>query len=183
MFGAILVLFYIAKIFFPEFIVGVAEIPSIVKFGNYVDSHWWAYYLFNGAISFLGSYIICCTVCRVYKLNIAQTLLCVIAVILLFLVAKFLPQLYIELNYSSMLITPAICVKLNKSNCSNSFYPLVVTLAVHWLSQVLITNIRSINTMISYPNSATFFILMIDSFIWLMLLYLYYNYKGDDKNG
>ena len=32
LFGAILVAFYLAKIFFPEFIVGVAEIPAIVNF-------------------------------------------------------------------------------------------------------------------------------------------------------
>ena len=37
LFGAILVAFYLAKIFFPEFIVGVAEIPAIVNFGNLID--------------------------------------------------------------------------------------------------------------------------------------------------
>ena len=30
--GVLLVAFYLAKIFFPEFIVGVAEIPAIVNF-------------------------------------------------------------------------------------------------------------------------------------------------------
>ena len=53
LFGAILIAFYIVKIFFPQFIVGVAEIPSIVAFGNYVDSHEWAKQLFNIATVFL----------------------------------------------------------------------------------------------------------------------------------
>ena len=39
LFGVILVAFYVAKIFFPEFIVGVAEIPEIVKFGTLIDSN------------------------------------------------------------------------------------------------------------------------------------------------
>lgn len=39
LFGAILVAFYLAKIFFPEFIVGVAEIPAIVNFGNLIDGN------------------------------------------------------------------------------------------------------------------------------------------------
>ena len=48
LFGAILVAFYLAKIFFPEFIIAIAEIPSIVNIGNYIDSHLWLYYLVNG---------------------------------------------------------------------------------------------------------------------------------------
>lgn len=42
LFGVILIALYVAKIFFPEFIVGIAEIESVVKFGQYVDTHQWA---------------------------------------------------------------------------------------------------------------------------------------------
>lgn len=183
LFGVLLVVFYILKIFFPEFIIGVAELPSIVEFGNYVDTHKWAYYLFNGSISFLGCYLICCTVCRTYKLNIYQTLICLLAIILLFIVQNILPYLYVEFNYSIMLLTPAVCVKLNKSELSKAFYPLVFTLLIHWMAQAITIKIRDISLMVSYPNSATFTILVIDAFIWLVLLYMYFNYKGDNKNG
>ena len=47
LFGVLLVAFYVAKIFFPQFIVGVAQTPSIVKFGTYVDSNNIYIYLFN----------------------------------------------------------------------------------------------------------------------------------------
>ena len=46
-----------------------------------------------------------------------------------------------------------------------------------------VCEIRDIATMISYPNSATFTILTIDAYIWLFLLYSYYNYKEVNKNG
>ena len=44
-FGCLLAILYLLKLIVPEFVVGVAEIPQIVEFGNYVDSHDWAYYL------------------------------------------------------------------------------------------------------------------------------------------
>ena len=37
--GVLLVAFYLAKIFFPEFIVCVAEIPAIVNFGEWQKVH------------------------------------------------------------------------------------------------------------------------------------------------
>jgi hypothetical protein len=64
LFGAILIALYVAKIFFPEFIVGIAEIESVVKFGEYVDTHLWAYYLFTSITSFVIAYFYCCACCR-----------------------------------------------------------------------------------------------------------------------
>ena len=67
--GSILILFYIAKLFFPQFIVGVAEIPDVVKFGEYIDSHVWAYHIYNVFVGFLTGYIYCAACCRKSKLN------------------------------------------------------------------------------------------------------------------
>ena len=183
LFGTMLVAFYVAKIFFPEFVVGVAETPSIVKFGEFVDSHLWAYYLFNGAISFCASYLICCASCRTYKLNLSQTLVCVFAIVALFAIERFLVDLYVVANYTIMLVTPTICVKLSGKDSGKCFYPLVITLTSHWVAQAFTLRIRDISIMISYPNSATFTILVIDAFIWLVLFYLYFNYKGEQNYG
>lgn len=67
--GILLIVFYISKIFFPEWIVGVAETPEIVKFGEFVDSHWWAYYLFTFATSYIGGYVYTCACCKQRVLN------------------------------------------------------------------------------------------------------------------
>ena len=52
--GVLLVAFYLAKIFFPEFIVGVAEIPAIVNFGNLIDGN----IIFRNIFDFLSNILI-----------------------------------------------------------------------------------------------------------------------------
>ena len=81
--GILLIVFYISKIFFPEWIIGVAETPEIVKFGEFVDSHWWALHLFNSLCAFIGWYAYCCACCRTNYLTKRNTLTLIGAIIVL----------------------------------------------------------------------------------------------------
>lgn len=170
---------YITKLFFPSFIVGVAEIPNIVKFGNFVDTHLWAYYLVNGIISYGLSYLICCAIVHKRSLSIKQNIVCLIAVIFLFIIQKVFPLVFVEFNYATMIITPTICLLLDNKTNIKHLYSLAIVLSCHWIAQGLTLCIRDISTLISYPNTATFMILMIDMYIWLFLFYFYYNYKEE----
>lgn len=176
-FGAILVSIYLLKLIFPTFVVGVAEIPSIVAFGNYVDSHLWAYYLFTGLNSFIIGYFYCCACCRKKFLSLRELCILVIEVLLLFVIQKYLPQYYLMLNILCMVIMPTIMNLLNRQQDIKYLYSTVVTLSIHLLSQMFSLMIRDISTIISYPNTATLTILLIDMYIWEFLLYSYYNYK------
>lgn len=60
LFGAILVAFYLAKIFFPSFIIGIAETPRIVEIGTIIQSNKWYLHLFNIANGYLTGYILFC---------------------------------------------------------------------------------------------------------------------------
>ena len=177
LFGAILIALYVAKIFFPEFIVGIAEIESVVKFGEYVDAHQWSYYLFNGLVSFVGGYIYCCACCRKKRLTLAQTCIVVLEVIGLFIVQKYLFNLYEAINLMCMVVMPTIMCAIDKQLDIKYLYSVTTCFIVHCVAQLLSLAIRDISTMITYPNSATFTILIIDAFIWLILLYNYFNYK------
>jgi hypothetical protein len=55
--GALLIAFYVAKIFFPEFIIGIAETPRIVKLGTIIQSNKWYLHLFNFAVSYIFGYL------------------------------------------------------------------------------------------------------------------------------
>ena len=176
-FGAILIAIYLLKLIFPTFVVGVAEIPSIVAFGNYVDSHLWAYYLFTFATSFIIGYFYCCACCRKKYLSLKDTCVLVVEILLLFAVEKYLPEYYLMFNILLMIIMPTVMNALNKVSGIKYLYSMVTCLTVHLLAQLFSLMIRDISTIISYPNSATFCILLIDVTIWTILLYNYYNFN------
>lgn len=177
LFGAILIALYVAKIFFPEFIVGIAEIESVVKFGNYIDTHQWAYYLFNFATSIFTGYFYCCACCRKKGLSFVQFSILVITTIILFIIQKYLPTYYFGLNMVIMVILPTIVCRLDKSLDIKYLYSTATSFTIYYLAQMLSLEIRNISIMISYPNSATYTILLIDAYIWGVLLYNFYNFK------
>lgn len=182
LFVAILIAFYIAKIFFPQFIVGVAEIPSIVAFGNYIDSHLWAYYLFDGIISFISAFIYVCACLRKSKLSIKSIISIIIVNCILYLFSAFAPLQYMNMNYVSFLFMPFICGVLDKAISKETFISTSICFCIDITAQVFSMFIRDITTMAVQFNSATFLILLIDGLIWRFLLYSYFNYKNKKEN-
>ena len=181
--AVILVGLYLAKTFFPSNVIQIAEIPCIVEFGQYVDTHLWAYYLFNGMLSFLGGWLYCCACCRKPYLNWLESLVVLIEVALLFVIQKFLPEYYLSLNLICMAVLPAIICAINKTTNVNRIYSTAIVFTVHQVAQLISLAIRDMAAMVRFPNSATLFILLIDAFIWLVLLYNYFNYKEKRHNG
>ena len=177
LFGAILIALYVAKLFFPEFIVGIAEIESVVKFGQYVDTHQWAYYTYYFIVGFVSGYIYFCACCRKKRLTIAQVCILCLEVILLFIVQKYLIQYYTTINIVCLVLLPAIFCAMDKCTDIKYIYSTTTCLTIHMLSQMFSLMIRDISIRISYPNAATLTILLVDVYIWTMLLYNYFNYK------
>lgn len=183
LFGVLLIVFYIAKIFFPKFIVGVAEVPSIVKFGTYVDSHLWSLYLFNGITSFATMYLFGCACCRVTKLKLVECLFLIALFIVSCLVERFLPTQFFTFNVCGYFIFVLFILLYRKIDNYKVLYSTIICYLITAFAQSLSLEIRDISTLISYPNPATFFILIIDGTIWDILLYLFFNYKGEKTNG
>lgn len=178
LFGVILVAFYIAKIFFPEFIVGVAEIPSIVKLGNYVDSHKWASILFHFVVGTIGGYIYCCACCRVKILTLRQTLVFVAFSITSQLLQRFQPKIYTPYTYVILVLVPFVLSRLEKNIRYELFVSTSCCFSIDIMSQALSLVIRDVFTMTTAINSATLTILLIDTWIWRILLYLFFNNKN-----
>ena len=174
--------YFILKLVNPALIVGVAELPGIVALGNYVDTHPWAYYLFNGTISFITAYIFCCACIRKPKLNFKECTIVLIATILWYVIAQYVPTLATPYNYVAFIAIPALCLYLRKETDIKYLYSTAICYGAHMFLQRCLVVIKDITPWITQPNSATFTICLIDGFIWLLGLYLFYN-KGGKQNG
>lgn len=182
-FGVILVGLYIIKLIFPDFIIGVAETPTIVEIGEYIDNNIWAYYLFNFITSFIILYFYCCACCRVKFLNGLDILFVIMAIALSYLIEICLPSFSFVYNNIMYIALPLVLVATHKTKDFGVFYSTATCFIVTSVAQVLSLYIRDISTLVSYPNSATYFILLIDAYIWNILLYCFYNFKRRNNDG
>lgn len=181
LFGAILLLFYVAKIFFPEWIVGIAEIPSIVAFGNYVDSHLWAYYLFHLVVAYISGYFYYGACYRKYKLDWKENLTIIAFYLVSMVVQYFLPNVYSPFLYVSLILQPLIMLWAHDNLSKNTFKSVCICFVVDILSQAISMEIRNVVLLTQYINTATLIILLIDTYIWRILLYLFFNVKNNEK--
>jgi hypothetical protein len=175
--GGILVLLYLIKLIFPNFIVGVAQLPSIVAIGTFIDTHLWAYYLFYSITSFISGYFYCCASCRLKKLPLKYNLVILGQIVINFLCEAFFFEYYIYTNMITMLLCPLIVCYMEKVTSAKYFYSTIICFTIHNLAQIISLEIRDIGVIVTSLNSATFFILLIDTYIWQVLLYNFYNYK------
>lgn len=180
--GGILITFYILKLVCPQFIVGVAELPTVVKLGNFIDSNKFTYYLFNDIINFIHAYIYVCACCRVKKLSLKPTIILAVSILVLNLVSIFIPEHYVSMNYVMFILVPFLSCFVNKSLGIETFISTIVCFCVDIVSQVLSVLIRDVVVMSNEYNSATFLILLIDMLIWRTLLYLFFNDKSIREN-
>lgn len=182
-FGFILIALYLLKLIVPEFVIKVAQTDSVVRFGNYVDSHKWAYYLFTFFVSMFTYYFYCCACCRKKNLKIIDWFIIIVVNILLYLIQIYLVEYYMYANIISLLLTPCIICLIDKRKDIKFLYSTTITFAIHLIAEALSLSIRDLKIMISNPNIATLTILLIDGFVWLLLLYNYFNYKEKKNNG
>lgn len=175
--GALLVFFYVAKLFFPQFIVGIAEVPSIVAFGKFVDSHWWAILLFNIVTTFTIGYIYCCACCRTKKLTTKQLITFIAFSVVGITISYLLPSLYSPYSYTILIFVPFVLSKLENNLNADTYTSTAICFSIDIMAQALSLEIRNIILMTKCVNSATLIILLIDAWIWRVLLYLYFNAK------
>lgn len=164
-----LVTCYVLKIFFPEQFILSVENKTIIAIGNYIDNNAWAYYIFGIATSFLTYWLYLCAVCKRWYLNWWQCLI-VLAVIGASIGFSFVDvNLCSALSYTSLIILPFIFKAELK--------PVAIVFTTHIFAQFLTTSIRNLPVYIAYYNSLIFAFLTAECYLWLLLFYVYFNYK------
>lgn len=137
LFGAILVAFYLTKIFFPEFIVGVAELPSIVKFGNYVDTHKWAKHLFNIATICFTAYFYFGACCRTYKFSWKGNCVILLDILILTVFTEFIPKYYTTINYVCMVFIPFLLCVVENNLSKETFISTILCYTIDIIAQIM----------------------------------------------
>ena len=103
----------------------------------------------------------------------------VVYVILSLLGQTFIPQYFSVIDICLLIIMPLIINLMDKNNDASKIYSLGVTFIINNVSQIISLQIRDIGLIISQYNFATCLILLIDGYIWLFILYFYFNFKKE----
>lgn len=164
-----LVAMYVLKIFFPQEFVMAIQNEKIVAVGNYIDSHKWAYYLFGICTSFITYWLYCCAVCKRWYLNWWQCLVVLATIGASILLNKYDVNLYTALTYLSFVFLPCIF--------GSDLKRVTICYSVHLTSQMLTLSIRNLPMYMTSINSLVLYAVGFESFLWLVLFYMMYNYK------
>jgi hypothetical protein len=166
-----LVALYVLKIFFPEQFVMAIQNEQFVKIGNFIDSKEWLSYICSGITMFVGTYFYLCATTRKWYLSIKE-----ISLLLGFVIATQLLYLY-DANLANgisimmMIILPCI-LKSDLKTTTTAF-------CIHYTSQLLSLKIRDLPLLLTNINSIISIFLTFECYLWLLLLYLYFNYKKE----
>ena len=179
--GAILVAFYVLKIFFPHFIIKVAEIPRLVKFGNWVQSNKWYLHIFNFITGYIHGYILFCACIRSKVLNWKENLILFLELTLLNIILEFYPIQYSPLSCAFMAITPFIMCVFSHKLSKETFISTLVCFSLELAFEFFSIAVRDLISITPCVNVMIVLILMIDVFIWRIILYLFFNYKNTKK--
>nr|DAE27589.1 MAG TPA: accessory gene regulator B [virus sp. cti5L29] len=162
---------YILKIFFPEQFVLSVENEVLIKIGTYIDNHQWAFYMFGILTSFATYWLYLCATCKRWYLKWYECLI-VLSVIGISIGLTFWDiNVYSAFSCISFVALPCLLGADLKT--------VSICFTIHSLSQTFTLSIRNIAIYMQNINSLTLYVIGFESFVWLTLLYLYNNYKGD----
>ena len=171
--ASILGVIYLLKLRFPQFVIEVAHIDSIVKIGHYIDTHKWAWYSASIILSFFVCYFTFCACCKKRNLTTKEIIITLSVILFLYVIKEFLPTQFTSLNISIMVFIPMLF--------KGDFKATSISFALMNFVQTITLDIRGLSLMISDFNFATLLVLMIDYYTLIILLYLYFNYKMDKE--
>ena len=161
---------YVLKIFIPEQFVLSIEIKVIVDIGNYIDTHMWADYLFGIITSFMTYWLYLCAVCKRWYLKWYECLVVFAVIGINIGLSIFDTNVYTAFSISTFVVLPLLF--------KGSMSDVAICYPIQLISHALTLSIRNLPAYMEHINSFTIYMVGIESFIWLILLYLFNNYKG-----
>lgn len=176
--GAILVAFYVLKIFFPDLIIELAETERLVEFGTFIQSNKWYLHIFNVVTGYVHGYILYCACIRKPYLSWKGNVVLVSQLILLSLINEFYATQYSTLNVAFMCIAPFFICLWEKNITKDTFISTIACFGLELGFEFFSLVVRNLLVMTTYPNVVSFLVLMIDLVIWRVMLYLFFNTKN-----
>ena len=165
---------YVVKLFFPEQFVMVIENEHLVAIGSYIDNHWWLQEICDVITSFIVYWLYLCALTKRWYLNWKQILVVLGTIAVTHGLYYLDPVLCGGVSVVAMIIVPALFKAESKD--------IAIVFSIHYMAQLLSTLIRGLPLLLTDVNFITITLMGIESYFWLLLLYLYYNYRRN-KNG
>lgn len=163
---------YVFKIFFPQEFMMSIQSEKIIAIGTFIDSHEWLYYLCCGLTSFLTYWLYCCACSGRLYLKWYEVLEIVGVIVICRAVNFYDTTLATAISLCSFLFLPAIM----KGDLKKT----AIIYTTHTMCQSLSLGIRSLPIYLTSVNFITMFIFGIESYLWLILFYIIFNYKKEN---
>ena len=145
------------------------ENEQFIKIGNFIDQRQWLTLVVSGIITFTTMYIYNCAVSKMWKLPLRETFVLVLFVV----ITRFLSLYDVNLASGIMTMSMFIIPTLLKSDLK-----IVASIfSIHYMSQLLSLKIRNLPFLLTNINSVIAIAMSFETYLWLLLLYLYSNYK------
>lgn len=166
---------YILKIFLPEQFVFIIENEQLMIMGNFVNEHVWLDNIVAVLTSFITYWLYLGAVLKKWVLNWKELIAVAVTITITHLLYEFDQNLYSAVSIIALLIVPLIL--------SADYKAVAIVFSVHYLSQTLSLSIRNLPMLLTNINFASVFLLTFECYLWLLLFYLYYNYKEEKRHG
>ena len=164
---------YVFKIFFPQEFMMSIQNERIIAIGTFIDNHKWLYYICCGLTSFLTYWLYCCACKSSLWLKWYEVLEIIIVIVLCRVVDFYDCTTSTIISICSFMFLPA----LMKGNLTQT----AIVYTTHSICQALSLRIRSLPIYLTNVNFITMFIFGIESYLWLILFYVIFNYRKENK--
>ena len=164
---------YVLKIFFPQEFMMSIQNEQLIVIGSFIDNHVWLRYICAFATSFITYWLFMCACKRKLYLNWKEILVVIAFIVGIRLISLWDNNIATHISISSFFLIPLIC-KLDLRIATISY-------SIHGLSQILSLSIRNLPLYLVSVNYLTTLILGIESYLWLLLLYIIFNYKRSER--
>lgn len=160
---------YVLKIFYPQELVIMIENEQLIRIGNFIDSHKWAYYLTSTLTAFITYWLYLCACCNKKYLKFWECLLVLAVIGVSFVINEYSPNIAMYYAFTIMIILPAIL--------KGKLFNTAIIYTIHIFAQYLSLSIRSLPLLFATFNSLIGIFMTIECYLWLVLFYMIFNYN------
>ena len=171
---AFLISNYILKFFFPKEFVMLIENERIVEIGTFIGERPWLQEFCDIILTFITYWLYIGATTQKPSLTCKEFLYVALAIAITHTAYYFDADLCAGLSVAFMIIIPALS--------DARLRPVAVVFSIHSLSQKLATSIRSLPMLLTNVNYITIVLMTLECYFWLLLVYLLYNLKKEEKH-
>ena len=168
-----LAVMYVLKIFFPQEFMMSIQNEKLVAVGSFIDSHKILYYICCAVSAFITYWLYCCTCSKRLYLKWYECLEIIAVIVIVRIISLFDNTFATAIQLSSFIFLLYLT--------NGKIYIASITYTTHCIAQALSLTIRNLPIYLVGINYITSILMTAACYLWLLLLYLIFNYKTEDR--